>query len=152
VEKVNVKHAAVLVLAACLVGMVAGSALTLAVLQRSLSISNVAQVRAVGVEVYEDQALNVPLTRIDWGLLSPGETKTFNTYIRNSGNTPITLSLSTENWSPSNASSAISVGWNYSNSTIAARAALAVTFELTVSPTITGVDAFSFTMVITGTG
>jgi hypothetical protein len=51
-EQVNAKREMVFVVAACLVSMAVGSTLTLALLQRTYSISNVAQVKAVDVEVY----------------------------------------------------------------------------------------------------
>ena len=50
-EQVNAKRAVMFVVAACLVGMVVGSAVTLAVLKRTYSISNVAQVKAAGVDI-----------------------------------------------------------------------------------------------------
>src|SRR5690606_11242755 len=103
-----------LVVTACLISALVGSAVTFAVMQRSYSISNVAQVKAVGVEIYVDPELTVRLTEINWGSVEPGESKTFTAYLRNSGNSPITLSLTTENWAPANASSVIQVFWDYS--------------------------------------
>jgi len=47
-EQVNVKRVTLFVVAACLVGMAVGSALTLAFLLRTHSISNVVQVKAIG--------------------------------------------------------------------------------------------------------
>ncbi len=113
-----------LLVAACLFGAQAGSAVTFAVMQRSYSIINVAQVKAVGVEVYVDPELTVRLTEINWGSVEPGESKTFPAYIRNAGNSPITLSLDTKNWEPANASSVIQVLWDYSGGTLDAWRAL----------------------------
>jgi hypothetical protein len=137
---------------ACLIGALVGSAVTFAVMQRSYNINNLAQVKSVGVEVYVDSQLTVRLTEINWGAVEPNESKTFTAYIRNAGNTPITLSLNTENWVPANASSMIHVSCDYLGGTVEAWQALMVTFELRVDPAVTGIDAFSFTMVITGSG
>lgn len=133
-------------------GILVGSAVTYAIIQRTYSISNVARIKAIGVEVYVDQELTVRLTEINWGSVEPGETKTFSAYLRNAGNTPIILSLDTTSWGPINASSEIHVSWNYSGRTVYAWQTVAVEFELHVDPSITGVDAFSFTIVITGSG
>ena len=141
-----------LVVTACLISALVGSAVTFAVMQRSYSISNVAQVKAVGVEIYVDPELTVRLTEINWGSVEPGESKTFTAYLRNSGNSPITLSLTTENWVPANASSVIQVFWDYSGGTVDAWQVVRVEFELRVDPAVTGIDAFSFMMVITGSG
>ena len=46
-----------------------------AVVQHSRRISNQATIKAVGVGVYKDPALTVPLTKINWGILEPGEQK-----------------------------------------------------------------------------
>ena len=136
----------------CLIGALVGSAMTFAVLQRSYSISNIARIKAIGVEVYVDPELIVRLTEINWGSVEPGETKTYSAYVRNAGNTPIILSLNTTSWLPLEASSMIRVYWNYSGEIVHAWQAVMVEFELRVDPSIIGVDAFSFTIVITGSG
>lgn len=92
-EQVNAKRAIIFAVAACLVGMAVGSALTLAVLQHTYSISNIAQAKAVGVDVYADQALSVRVSEINWRLIDPGASKYYTACIRNSGNSPLTSSL-----------------------------------------------------------
>jgi hypothetical protein len=141
-----------LLVTACLIGALVSFAVTFALMQRSYSINNLAQVKSVGVEVYADSELTVRLTEINWGSVEPDESKTFTAYIRNAGNTPLTLSLNTENWVPANASSVIHVSWDYSSGTVEAWQAVMVTFELRVDPAVTGIDTFSFTMMITGSG
>jgi len=42
-----------------------------AVTQHSRRISNQAAIKAVGVGVYQDPSLMVPVTEIDWGVLEP---------------------------------------------------------------------------------
>jgi hypothetical protein len=145
-------EAVLLLVTACLIGALVGSAVTFAVMQRAYSISNFAQVKAVGVEVYVDPELTEHLTEINWGSVEPGESKTFNAYICNAGNSPITLSLDTENWVPTNTSSMIKVSWDYPGGTVDARQAVMVEFELHVDFAVSGIDTFSFTMVITGSG
>ena len=66
-EQVNAKRAIMLVVAACLVGMLVGSALTLAALSAQRAIPSSGLVVAVNVEVYSDAACTLNLTSIDWG-------------------------------------------------------------------------------------
>jgi hypothetical protein len=145
-------EAGLLLVTACLIGVIVGFAVTLAVMQNTCNIRNLAQVKTVGVEVYVDSELTVSLTEINWGQVEPGESKMFTAYIQNVGNSPITLSLDTESWVPTNASSMIQVSWDYSGGTIDAWQAVMVEFELRVNPTVTGIEDFSFTMVIAGSG
>ena len=62
---------AIFVVAACLIGMVAGSAVTLAVLnvQRAIPASGV--VVTVNVGVYSDAAFTLNLSSIGWGNVVP---------------------------------------------------------------------------------
>ena len=71
--------------AALLVGAVIGASL--------VRIRNVGTIRAVGVEVYADAGLSTVLHEISWGVLDPGQSKTFNAWVQNSGNVAQGLSL-----------------------------------------------------------
>jgi len=123
-----------------------------AVTQHSRRISNRAAIKAVGVAVYQDPALTVHLTEIDWGVLEQGEQKNHTAYIKNESNVPIMLFLTTENWTPLNASSFIKLSWDYDGQAIGLYGFVEVTFTLAVDPLISGIDAFSFDLVIVGTG
>jgi hypothetical protein len=47
-------------------------------------------IKAVGLEVFNDPACTIPLLSVDWGFLSPGETKSVAYYLK---------STSSESWS-----------------------------------------------------
>src|SRR3989337_2086476 len=66
-EQVNAKRVALFVVAACLVGMIVGSAVTFAVLNVQGAIPSTGLVVAVNVGVYSDAACTLNLTSIDWG-------------------------------------------------------------------------------------
>ena len=66
-EQVNAKRAVMFILAACLVGMAVGSAVTLAVVNVQRAIPSSGLVVAVNVGVYSDAACTLNLTLIDWG-------------------------------------------------------------------------------------
>ncbi len=101
-----------LVVAACLVGFMLGSAFTLAVLQDAYRFRNKAVVKAVGVEVYADAALSVPLSEVDWGLVAPGEAKTFVCYVKSASTMGTVLSLTAGNWAPLLAEGYLTVSWS----------------------------------------
>jgi hypothetical protein len=65
-EQVNAKRVAIFVVSACLIGMVVGSAVTLAVLNVQRAIPSSGMVVAVNVGVYSDAACTLNLTSTDW--------------------------------------------------------------------------------------
>ena len=108
--------------------------------------------RTVGVGVYWDNGCSNIITSVDWGVLEPGATKHVQVYIKNEGTDPMTLSLETESWNPSGASSYISLTWDYGSQLLAVHEVVQVLLTLTVSDTIEGITGFSFDIVITGSG
>lgn len=112
--------------------------------------SNNKRILTVGISVYMDRACRKPLTSIDWGVLSPGSVKSITVYIKNTGSTAVTLLLSTENWSPKDASGYFSLTWNYGGQLILPGKVLGLTLTLMVSPNASGVSSFNFDIIITG--
>jgi len=123
-----------------------------AVIQWRRRISNSATLKVLSVGVYKDVNFTVAVTQIDWGILEVGETKNFSAYIKNESNVPITLTMWTEDWNPTNASSFINVSWNYNATQIPVQGDVPVTFILHVSPEISDISIFSFTIVLVGSG
>jgi hypothetical protein len=113
------------------------------------TISNSGSITAYGVGVYSDSACTSPISSISWGTLSPGGSATQTVYIRNEGNTAVTLTKATSAWTPSNASTYITLNWDYSSQSLTANQVLQVKFTLAVSSTISGITNFSFTITIT---
>jgi hypothetical protein len=108
--------------------------------------------KAVGVVVYWDSSFTNITTSVNWGILDPGAQKSVTVYIRNEGNSAITLSQSTSNWNPTTASSYLTLTWNYNNQPINPGASAHVTLTLTASASITGVSSFSFDITVVGSG
>jgi hypothetical protein len=73
-------------------------------------------------------------------------------YVKNEGNTPMTLNLTTNTWIPSGAATYVTVTWNREGAVVTAGSNVQANVTLAVSPSVTGITSFSFTMVITGTG
>jgi len=74
-------------------------------------------------------------------------------YIKNEGNTPLTLSLQISGWSPVDAENYLDLNWDYNEAPIGAGAVIYVTFTLSVDAgiTVTGIKSFSFDITIVGT-
>ena len=120
--------------------------------QTESKISSGGAVKAIGVMAYSDAGCINGLSSIDWGVLEPGESKNVACYIRNEGNSVVTLSLSTENWNPSDASLYITLSWNGDGQSIDPSEVIEVTFTLAVSASVSDITDFSFDIVIVGSG
>jgi hypothetical protein len=118
--------------------------------QASSTISSVGTFKAIGIGVYWDESLTNRATEIDWGFLTPGDQKSFTVYVRNEGNLPLTLHLSTSNWNPSPASSYLTLTWSQFDQTIKAATTVPVTLTLAVSESVTGISSFSFDITAVG--
>jgi hypothetical protein len=121
-------------------------------LTKTVTLPSEGTVKAIGIGVYWDSSCSNEVSSIDWGTAEAGSIKTVTVHIRNEGNAAITLSMNTTNWSPSTASSYISLSWDYSGQPIDPNGVIPVTLTLSVSSSITGISSFSFDIVITGSG
>jgi hypothetical protein len=132
------------------VALTASTAAVLSVNQNVSSSGTITTTPNIGV--YSDGACTTSMTSISWGSITAGGTATQTIYVKNTGTSTITLSLSTSNWSPSGASSYITASWNKDGTQLSAGQSVAATLTLTVSSSINGITTFSNTIVITGTG
>jgi len=115
-----------------------------------VQIRNVGTIRAIGVEVYADEELTTILHEISWGTLNPGEARSVNAWIKNTGNDAQKLILWTESWVPVDAQNSILLTWDYDDSWIGAGDSILVVFTLSVDPNISGVTSFSFDIWVKG--
>ena len=148
----NANHAALFVVVACLVGMAVGSAVTSAFLSSQRSIPSTGMVLAVNLGVFADAGCSVNLTAIDWGSLYPGDSASRTVYVKNSGNTPIVLAMTTNSWSPSIAEGQLSVSWDKEGTSLGSGESTAAVLTLTVLPTVHDVTSFTVNVVISGSG
>jgi hypothetical protein len=125
---------------------------TAGLLSVSQTVSSTGTVTAVNVGVYSDSSCTVVLTSIDWGTTPPGNSVTRTFYVKNTGNTQITLSMSKNSWVPSSANGPITVTWNRESVTLNSGSSTSATLTLSVSSSISGITSFSVNIVITGTG
>ena len=125
--------------------------LTSGALTSSQSVQSSGNVTAVNVGVYSDSACTQNLTSIDWGTLAPGNSTTRTIYIKNTGTDPVTLSMTTSSWVPSNANTYLTLTWNRANYVLNANTSVSATLTLTASASAGALTTFSFNIVITGT-
>ena len=137
---------------AIILSLIAGSVLTYGLTQMTRRIPTYASLKVVGIGIYKDVDFTVSVTEINWGILEAGEQKNFLAYIKNESNVPITLTMLTEEWNPQNASSFITLSWDYDESVIDVDGSIPITFTLNISPAVVGINSFSFTIVIVGSG
>lgn len=116
------------------------------------TLGNTGSVKAVGVGVYWNSNGTNPVTSFNWGMLNPNSTESITCYIENSGNAVLTLSMSTANWNPSNATLYMTFGWNLGGQTLNPGQIKQAVFTLQVSASVTGITNFSFDVIIVGTG
>ncbi len=116
------------------------------------TLSNVGSIKAIGVGVYWDQACVSPVSSINWGVIEPGSNVDKTIYIRNEGNAAASLSVATSNWSPSSASSYLTLSWDYGGQSLGTGEVVQVKFTLSASPDTAGITSFSFDITITANG
>ena len=126
--------------------------IALSLVQTSKSFSSVGAVKGVGVGIYWDSACTNMTSSINWGTLDPGSSKLVALYVRNEGNTPITLFKTQQNWTPSNAANYITLTWNYANQTLGNNAVLQISLKLAISTVVSGITSFTFDTIITASG
>jgi hypothetical protein len=109
-------------------------------------------VNSTNCDVFSDDACTTSLTSLNWGTVSPGGSVTKTIYIKNTGNIPITLSMTKAGWNPASANGPISITWNREGYTYDPSAVASATLTLNVSSSINGISNFNVDILITGTG
>lgn len=121
-------------------------------LTTSKTVGNTGTVKAIGVGVFWDQSCTQPVSAFNWGTLEPNSTQTISCYIKNEGNSPLTLAMSTSNWNPAAAAQYITLTWDKEGVSLNAGQVVKATFTLKVAANIQGITNFSFDITIAGTG
>jgi hypothetical protein len=135
------------VVAVAVMGLIVSA---LGALVATRTISNSGSINAVGVGVYADSNCTTVLSTINWGGLNPGNVKNYTMYVENTGTVPVTLNMTVGSWSPTSASSYITLTWNQEQYVLPAGQVVTAVLTLSVSSSISGVTSFSFTITITG--
>ena len=123
----------------------------LALIQSNTAFSNSGAITTVNVGVYQDSGCTQALSTVNWGSLSPGSSSNRTIYVKNTGNAPISLNMTINTWSPSNAANYITLTWNREGTVLNVGNSVATLLVLSVSASITGITTFGFNATITGT-
>ncbi len=108
-------------------------------------------VKGLGTGIYWDQACINRTLSLDWGPIEAGSNNTLTVYVKNEGNSAVSLWLTTSNWTPSASLDYMSVNWNYSGQVLSVDQVVPLELTLFVYPTIGGITDFSFNAIITTT-
>lgn len=104
----------------------------------------------VEIDIYNDLECTQIMSDISWGEIEAGETSTATIYVKNSGETGVTLSLDSENWSPSNAEDYMDLDWDYDNTNLQIGEVRGITLTLDVDADCPAMSGFVFDVVIIG--
>jgi hypothetical protein len=107
-------------------------------------------VTTVNVGVYTDDQCTQNCTSINWGAIYPGNSTSTTVYVKNTGTVPITLSMTTGTWAPTNATTYLNLTWNRQGEILAAGASVSANLNLTAASDTGELTDFSFNIVITG--
>lgn len=103
-------------------------------------------VTQLGLSAYWDQHCLNETTCIEWGPIALGTAKNITMFLKNVGNTEISLSVKGRNWVPPETSGYLSLSWNYTGEILYPEEVIEVVFNLAVSEYM--IDKyFSFDMV-----
>lgn len=144
------KAALVLATVASLFLMASPYAFGLLTSANTLNTSGV--IAGINLGVYSNSACTQALTSIAWGTCYPGENKTATAYIKNLGTVDTTLSFQNTNWSPTSASSYITVSANQAGRILKSNEVVTVIFNIKISASVTGINSFNFDIVVIGQG
>jgi hypothetical protein len=124
----------------------------LAVLTVQWGIDGSGSVEGVGLGVYWDPECTSVTSSLDFGLLEPGSSKSFSLYVRNEGEAPLGLSMTSENWDPANVEDYLTLTWDLEGQKFGPDEVRACMITISVFEDIQGVDSFSLDIIISGTG
>jgi len=124
---------------------------TAAILSTSQNVPLTGTINAVNLGVYSDSACTQTITTLTVGTLNPGTTATQTVYIKNTGNIAETLTMATNNWTPTGADSSLTLTWNRQNTVLNAGASIQATLTLTAATNTGTITTFSCDVTLTGT-
>jgi uncharacterized membrane protein len=139
---------AVIILATVAIAL---TATTIAALSSSRTVPITGSISAVNVGVYTDSACTQVCTSLNTGTLEAGSSVTQTVYIKNTGNVPETLTMTVNNWTPTNANTYLTLTWNRQNTQLSAGATTQATLTLTTAADCGSLTDFSCSVIITGT-
>jgi len=119
-------------------------------LSNFLIVKNYGVVKAIGISIYEDAGCTVPLTEIDWGLVSPASSVPYEAWLKNEGSVVVTVTMSVAKWVPSEASEYMSLTWSCEGVSVSVDGTVSCIFTLEIFEDVAGITDFSFDILLVG--
>ncbi len=135
-----------------LVASVFLTTITFALLTTQRTIHSTGSIKGVGLGVYWDSQCTNATSSLDFGQLEPGSSKNIPLYLKNEGNSALTLNMTSENWDPANAIDYMTLTWNREGQQISPDEVIGFVITLSVSGNVQGISSFSLDIIISGTG
>lgn len=118
----------------------------------SLKLRGHGQIKTVRCDVFSDPQCTEPVGSVDLGVIPQGGSSQTTLYIKNTGNSNVTLSFSTEAWDPAVAQQYLTLSWDYAGGWVLPNQAVKVVLTLNVSENVTGFTDFAFDIILTASG
>jgi hypothetical protein len=135
-----------LILAIIIIALVITGVIQYSIL--GISVHNVSAVELQpGLGVYWDVNCTQPVLSVDWGRLSPGNTKNVTVYVRNEGNESNVLVVAVTHWNPVNASQYLTLQWSPQYPQMNISQVVNVALKLSISRSTVGISSFSFGII-----
>lgn len=104
----------------------------------------------VEIDVFKDLDCTILLEDFVWGEIDIGGTSTQSVYVKNNGDINLVLTLSSDNYYPTNLVDYMNLYWDYDGLPIAPGEVLKVQITLSILSDCPVFDTFSFDVIITG--
>jgi hypothetical protein len=127
-------------------------ALTITTANLNTNIVQAGSLTGIGTGIYWDQNCKNNITALEWGTIAAGSNSSLTIFVRNECNSAVSLALRTSNYTPTSASSYITLSWNYIGQTLKPNQAIPIQLTLAISPLADQIGGFSFTTTISATG
>ena len=112
--------------------------------------SGIMLVGDIAFEIYWDVTATSEVTMVEWGALEPGGVGTVEFWVKNEGNTLLYCDTGTDEWVPSGSDQYFDLTWNFGDTPVGSHRSRKVTMELHVHADITGINEFTFNIIIYG--
>ncbi len=148
------KISIIAIIAFALIGMALTYSIAgLVTLQKALAPKNESllssgNIAAQDLTIYADSNCSQVLESLNWGTIMPGDNVTKEIKIKNTGDTPVVLNMTTTGWKPKNVDRQITVSWDKEGKVLNPHQMVKATLRLTVAENATAVSNFTVSIEI----
>ena len=114
------------------------------------TISSDGTITTVNIGVFSNSDCIENCTEISWGSLFPSNSTSKIVYVKNTGNVPITLSMTANSWVPTNADDYLTLEWDQEGSVLNVGDSVAANIILTAAEFTGDLQNFTVDIVIAG--